>query len=166
MTQRVSSANTSVNSKKVPRLFKAVTWQPGTTNLDYGGGKWDTATEYLKKKGVENHIYDPFNRGVVENNRTMSRWKYDTVTLSNVLCVIEDAGTRRGLVDLAMAHLKVGGTLYITIYEGDRSRCGKQTKKDCWQNNQPLKFYAEELTDLKPEIKKQVIRIVKREEAY
>lgn len=162
MTQHYSSANTSVNSKRVPRLFKALTWQPGTVNLDYGGGKWDTASDYLWTKGVINRIYDPYNRTPEHNARVLSATAYNTATISNVLCVIAEPDVRRAVVDDALAHLQTGGTLYISIYEGNHSGHGHQSEPDCWQNNQPVEFYAQELADLNPVIKNKIIRIVKR----
>lgn len=30
---------------------------------------------------------------------------------------------------------------FIKVYEGNKSSVGKQTKKDCWQRNQPTESY-------------------------
>ena len=61
MLQNYTSANTSINSTKVPAVFRKADFCKGTVNLDMGGGKYDTATEYLEGKGVENLILDPYN---------------------------------------------------------------------------------------------------------
>ena len=37
--------------------------------------------------------------------------------------------------------LKPGGTLYISVYEGNRSGIGKESKPGCWQENKKLKDY-------------------------
>jgi hypothetical protein len=37
--------------------------------------------------------------------------------------------------------LKPGGRLFISVYPGDNSGVGKQTKKDSWQRNEKLKAY-------------------------
>ena len=144
--QNHTSASTSINSTKVPAVFRKADFCKGTVNLDLGGGKYDTATEYLKTKGVENLIYDPYNRSDEHNVKVLGRLalrKADTCTLSNVLNVIDTgAGILRAL-DLAEYSLKKGGICYITVYEGDRSGIGRETKKDCWQNNMKLGDYYE-----------------------
>lgn len=152
MKKTLSSASTSINATKVPAIFGKVKWEPGTKNLDYGGGKYDTATTYLASRGVENLIYDPYNRSVGWNNRVLApQTRYDTCTISNVLNVIQDKDERRKALKKAMKHVKRSGTVYITIYEGDKSGVGRETKKDCWQNNQPLQFYAAEIREMFPD---------------
>lgn len=148
-TQQITSAATSINSKRVPRLFGLVKdWQPGTHNLDYGGGRYDTATAYLADRGVTNHIYDPYNRSKKENRAALNCYDYDTCTISNVLCVIKGHRDRAQAVTDALLRVKDGGKVYITVYEGDKSRVGRETKKDCWQNNQPLSTYYMEIDHL------------------
>ena len=144
MHQNRTSANTSINSTKVPALFRKIRWIAGTRNLDWGGGKYDTATEYLKQYGVQNVIYDPFNRSDEENHAALAG-TYDTVTLSNVLNVIAERDVRIEAVQGALDHLKPGGRLYISVYEGNHSGVGRRTKPDCWQCNRPLTDYAIEI---------------------
>lgn len=145
MKQEFTSANTSINSKKVPSLFKKIAWIKDSNNLDYGGGKYDTATEYLSKYGCLNCIYDPFNRSKELNDLTMSKSNYDTATLSNVLNVIKEQEIRLECLKDIKRHLKPNGILYISIYEGDKSEVGKSTRKSCWQNNMKLKSYLSEV---------------------
>lgn len=148
-TQQITSAATSINSKKVPRLFGLVKdWKPGTHNLDFGGGRYDTATTYLAARGVTNHIYDPYNRSQEENRAALDCYDYDTCTISNVLCVIKSHKARVEALTDTFFRVKDGGKIYITVYEGDKSRVGRETKKDCWQNNQPLSTYYEEIDHL------------------
>jgi hypothetical protein len=154
----ITSKNTSVNSKKVPAMFTKIDkyygWKKGTINLDYGGGKYDTATEYLKTKRVKNCLYDPFARDLTHNLNALDKLyngfegnQVDTVTVSNVLCVVKEKVNREGILICTYAMLKVNGTIFISVYEGDKSGKGKLTKKDCWQNNRTLESYL-------PEVKK------------
>ena len=150
--QNYTSANTSINSTKVPAVFKKVKWVPGTYNLDLGGGKYDTATEYLNTLKVSNLIIDPYNRSEAYNNMMVDLIDIvggvDTCTLSNVLNVINDKDARADVLADAWLKLKKGGTLYVTVYEGDKSFIGRRTKSDCWQNNCPLKYYLKEVYDI------------------
>ena len=138
-----TSANTSIN-KRVPALFKKVQWKEGTVNLDYGCGKYpEYARDYVTARGVVNMAYDPYNYRKTED--VWFKFRYDTVTLSNVLNVIESKEARRMVLLTCLDVLKVGGKLYITVYEGDKSGVGRETKKDCWQENRLLKEYAKEI---------------------
>jgi len=152
--KKITSRNTSVNSKKIPVMFTTIDkfygWKKRTNNLDYGGGKYNTASLYLQKKGVNNYIYDPYNRDSIHNQRVidfLAKKKIHTITLSNVLCVVKDKVDRLFILVTSHAFLVEGGTIYINIYEGDKSGKGKKTKEDCWQNNRTLKSYL-------PEVKK------------
>lgn len=152
--QNFTSANTSINSAKVPAVFSKAPFDAGTFNLDLGGGRFDTATEYLLERGVINMIYDPYNRTKEHNDCVMVCLKAaggaDSCTISNVLNVIDDDEARLEVLDLARYCLKPDGVCYITVYEGDRSSIGKQTGKDQWQNNKPLKGYLQEAKTVFP----------------
>jgi len=143
--QKATSKNTSINKVKVPQLFtkvgKKFGWNKGTVNLDIGGGKYDTATKYLKRKGITNLIYDPFNRSDEHNEEVLKQVKeeqVDTVTLSNVLNTIDCMFAMRRTLTLARRSLKKGGTLYITIYIAPKQ--GK-SGKDGYQWGHPLIWY-------------------------
>jgi hypothetical protein len=144
----ITSKNTSINKNKVPKLFTIVDkhygWKKGTKNFDLGGGKYDTATMWLKKKGVKNLIYDPYNRDWNWNCNTLStaeRSGVGTVTVSNVLNVLKGKEKKDFALFTAERYLKKGGIVYISVYEGNKSGKGKMTKKDCWQENKTLKAY-------------------------
>lgn len=144
----ITSMNTSINKNKVPKLFTIVDkhygWKKDTTNLDLGGGKYDTAVIYLRKKGVMNLVSDVFNRPIEHNllvHSYLTKHKVDTVTLSNVLNVIKERGDRKTMLYNSLGHLKKGGVIYISVYEGNKTGKGKVTKPDCWQENKPLKYY-------------------------
>lgn len=164
--QKFCSAGTSINGKKVPAVFKKVSWKRGTRNLDWGGGKYDTATVYMNSLGCKNVIYDPFNRTEEENEKALSDAPYDTVTVSNVLNVIKEEDVRIKTVREAMRNLKKGGKMYVTIYEGDGSGEGRETKKDCWQNNEKLQFYVQELESagFRTEVKRGVITVYRKKD--
>jgi hypothetical protein len=149
--QNYTSANTSINSTKVPAIFKKIYWTAGRTNLDLGGGKFDTATEYLERIGVTNLVCDPYNRSEEHNNNVL---RYATIhgvdycTISNVLNVIDSAESRQAVLRLAKSALKLGHFCFVAVYEGDRSGIGRATKKDCWQNNMRLKDYLGEVLEV------------------
>ena len=92
--QKYSSANTSINSSKLPTIFSLVDFKPNTINLDYGGGKFDNAVEFLAQKDVKNLIFDPYNRSSAHNQEVLKEIRdnggADTATLSNVLNVIQE----------------------------------------------------------------------------
>lgn len=143
--QKYTSAWTSVNSKQVPAICKKIDWIPGTRNIDIGGGKYDTATEYLNKQGVYSAIYDPYNRPMDDNNRAYVLDFYDTALLSNVLNVICESHARHNVIQTAYDLLHDRGILYVTVYTGDNSGVGRESKKDCWQENRNLISYAPEI---------------------
>jgi len=155
------SAKTSINT--LPRLFKKVEWLPGN-NLDLGGGKYQTTTNYLKSFNVNNFIYDPYNRTPIENItalRLATINGYDTVTISNVLCVIEEYKERIELLQLALACCKPKGKIYITVYEGDKSGISKTYKGGTWQANRKLETYFDEICEVFPtyEVKDKIVII-------
>lgn len=169
-TQKISSAGTSMNKTKVPKLFTlaAKVFQDGSHNLDYGAGKFNTAAEFLATLGVANSSYDPFNRPKEENDRAMEKADYDTVTLSNVLNVVGPEEARRAIVQDALDHLKPGGILLIKNYSGDNSGKPKLTRSGCMQTNmntrlQDAEIAAWELDDISfVEYKYTVLMIHKR----
>ena len=101
-TQEYTSANTSINSVKLPAIFSMVNFKPETINLDYGGGKFDNATTALEGKGVTNLIYDPYNRSSGHNKDVIDTVRKnggaDTVTCSNVLNVIKEPEARKAVI--------------------------------------------------------------------
>ena len=146
ISQGFGSAGTSLN--QVPRGMRLINWQSGTRNVDIGGGRFDAATDYLSEQGVENLVFDPFNRDVEHNKEVAERVrdeKADTATCHNVLNVIDTAAARGNVILQAAKAIKPDGTAYFTVYEGDKSGKGRQTKSDSWQNNRPTKDYVKEI---------------------
>jgi len=78
---RLPSAVTSINSKKLPALFRQVEWRTGTTNADLGAGKFEHITEFLAgEHQVENISFDPFNRTPEANAQAVERIRGGAVT--------------------------------------------------------------------------------------
>ena len=156
--QEYSSKNTSINKNKVPKIYKEVEkhhgWTKGSLNLDIGGGKYDTLSDILKKNDdVTNLIYDPFNRSEYHNVNIINHLyesKADTVTISNVLNVIKEKKERINILHNAFNNLKENGVLYITVYEGNCSGIGKNTRKDQFQLNHKSSWYLDEVRTVFP----------------
>jgi hypothetical protein len=147
MTEKNNVAVTSLN--QVPAIFKKMEVIPGTVNLDIGGGKYDKGTEFLKELGVTNLIYDTFNRSQEHNDTVMdyliNKEDVDTVTISNVLCVVEEYAIRASILRLAKTFLKSNGVCYISVYECDKTGVGKVTKTGSYQSNRKYKDYLDEV---------------------
>jgi hypothetical protein len=155
MIQTITSKDTSINKTKVPVLFKKLVehrlldWH--TINLDLGGGKYDNATEYLKNHYVTSFVLDPYNRSEEHNNKVLDYLKFgkfDSVTLSNVLNIIKEPEVRAELIKNAYYYVKSGGSIFISVYEGDKSGIGKQTGKDKWQENRRTGSYVQEIYNI------------------
>lgn len=50
--QEFDSAATSINSNKLPAVYSMVDFTPGQVVIDFGGGRFDNAVNYLKDKDV------------------------------------------------------------------------------------------------------------------
>ena len=142
--QRISSAGTSI--RQVPAVFKAIKWNEGTLNADIGGGKYDDFTNALQTQGVENVIYDPYNRSAEHNQAAMDRisGNADTATISNVLNVIAEPAARDQVIRQAADAIKPDGEAYFSVYIGDGSGKGKETPRG-YQLNKKLADYVEEI---------------------
>lgn len=149
LSQEFTSKNTSVNRTKVPAIFKKLSWKSGQLNLDLGGGKFDSAQIYIGQFSAINRIYDPYNQSAEQNQLALEKFDYDTVTISNVLNVIQEEFNWQPLIQLGLEHLKLSGLLYITVYEGDGSGVGRVSKPDCWQHNKKLGYYFSVIQKMK-----------------
>lgn len=155
--QEFTSEKTSINVSKLPAVFKMVTFQPGTINLDYGGGKFDNAAEYLKDQDVTNLVYDPYNRTNDHNKdviRTVRKnGGADTATCSNVLNVIKEPNVRRSVLENIKKLLKPSGTVYITVYEGS-GKGNEGPTKSGYQMNRKTEGYLDEIREVFPDAKR------------
>lgn len=152
--QEYDSSVTSINSSKLPTIFGLVQklggFKQGTMNLDYGGGRFDNAAQYLKDYDVLNLVYDPFNRSKEHNKDVLDFVKKnggaDTVTCSNVLNVIKEPENRLSVIKNCDRLVKSGGTVYFTVYEGSGSGEGKANdKRKSYQTNMKTEDYQKEL---------------------
>jgi hypothetical protein len=146
--QEISSAKTSINSGKLPASINQIPWKAGTINADIGGGRYDNVTSHLSTLGVDNAIYDPFNRSPEFNQRSVAKianGKADTATVNNVLNVIQEERNRRHVIDLAANAVKRDGVAYFLVYEGDKSGVGRITSAG-WQENRLASTYEAEIS--------------------
>ena len=146
--QKYTSASTSINKSKLPKGYTTVGkhfgWTKGTTHLDIGGGRFDNAIEHLATHGVNAHVYDPYNRSEEHNTNALGKagnGQADTVSLFNVLNVIDDPEHHTTALNLAHSSLKPKGKLFVGVYEGDKTGKGKQTGKDSYQRNEKIDAY-------------------------
>lgn len=149
MAQNYTSANTSINSTKLPMIYtnkRAINIFTGKKVIDIGGGKFDNAVEYGKTINTKICVYDKFNR-TVEHNEKVLKDNYDVAIISNVLNVIDDKESRLDVLRLASTKAK---TILVTVYEGDGTGIGRPTKNDCYQLNRKTEGYMEEITEAVP----------------
>lgn len=150
MSQNHTSAATSINATKLPRIYSAVTFTPREIVLDYGCGKYTDHIRAALPKGVKYLPYDPYNQPREVNeaserklHHAMRRGKPITVICSNVLNVIDNDDTVACIaLDLELIAANAdGGRLLVTVYEGDRSGKGRETMPDCYQRNERTREY-------------------------
>ena len=138
MKQKYSSAETSLCI--VNKVYTHYTFASGSNVLDYGGGKYDLNTRFMKERGVDVSVYDKFNRSEDHNARVLRAARQrrpDYVVCSNVLNVImEDEVVDGILEDMA----SFGSRTIIAVYEGDRTGTGRETSKG-YQRNAKLAAY-------------------------
>ena len=149
MAQTFSSSATSINAGKLPAVYRKAKLSAPLV-MDYGCGKYtDHIEAYVKAPHRVYLPYDPFNQPDDVNKFSVTlvinamhiRYPVDVIC-SNVLNVIDSDGE----VSRICHHIEeiattTGGTAYVTVYEGDRSGTGRQTGKDQYQRNAPLRDY-------------------------
>lgn len=170
--QEYDSAATSQN--QLAGGVKAVAetlLEPGTINLDYGGGRYDKAVEYLKQFDVMNLVFDPFNRSKEHNREVLDiiteAGGADSCTCCNVLNVIDGDSAKITALKNMKRLVKSGGAIYIQTYEGSdkvevqndkgqtvrrASGVGKETTKG-WQENKETKMYLPVVQKVFPDAK-------------
>lgn len=142
--QEFTSANTSINSTKAPAIYNNKVAQSIMKNrrvIDLGGGQYDTGIKAGERLGATVSVYDPYNRSPEHNAEVLSG-SYDVAVISNVLNVIKEREVRSELLKLASSK---ADTILITVYAGNGSGVGKQSQKDCWQENRRLESYMAEV---------------------
>lgn len=138
------SHKSSINH--IPAIFKHVDFEPFTINMDIGGGKYDTGTEYLENKKVQNVLYDPYNRTDEHNNNCLEFLKFHkahTITISNVLNVLENEEEMTKVLEFAKTYLRENGKIYINVYEGNGTSIPKTSKLGVQQQNKKTAEYTD-----------------------
>lgn len=141
-TQQYTSANTSVNSKRLPAIYKKIKWELFANGVvvDIGAGKYTNhIKEFLKTWNIDYVPYDPYNLSVAENLYASCRFhEASCVICSNVFNVIKEMQVIYDLHDLITSF---NVPYFITVYEGDKSWLGHETRKGCWQRNETKEAY-------------------------
>lgn len=152
-TQLITSKNTSVNTTKLPAIYNAIKWNKlqecvrPLIVFDYGcGRKTDHIKEFLAKKDIQYIGYDPYWTSLkleefldlIKESATIFK-RAPVIICSNVLNVLPEWdlvwGVKRDITNCNKIY-------FIKVYEGDKSGVGKMTKDDCWQMNQPTRYYT------------------------
>ena len=143
-----------MNTHKVPVIFGKIDCNQSI--FDWGCGKApEIIRKYVEDHGGTYYGYDPYN----DAGEFPHGARFDLVTFSNVLNVIAEDEI---LIDEVSTALTLAPVVAIAVYEGNRSGVGKQSKKDCYQRNQPLGWYKEffdKIGEFKTRIKKGVLYI-------
>lgn len=163
MNGLITSRNTSVNKDTIPAIYTKLAKHGvyGTHIFDVGCGKW---TKHIASFAKDNamctywHGFDPFNQSREHNSKISEtawseKWKPDKernpnmFISSNVLNVIYGAERQKAYLQSIFRLMKDCDECYITVYEGNKSGIGKETKRDCWQENKKLIDYIQLVKD-------------------
>lgn len=152
--QEYDSANTSINSTKLPAIYNMVNFPKGAVVLDYGGGKFDNAVAYLDSIGCKGYVYDPYNRSAEHNREVIKTIRAnggaDITLCSNVLNVIKEPEARKNVLENIKKLTKPSGKVYITVYEGKGDGAEGPTKSG-YQLNRKTAGYVDEVKEVFPE---------------
>lgn len=152
--QEFDSAATSINSNKLPAIYKMVNFKEGDVVIDFGGGKFDNAVEYIKDKGATLVVYDPYNRSAEHNEQVLATLEEnggaDAAVNSNVLNVIKEPEARQAVLQNIKKLLKPGAPVYITVYEGRGDGVEGPTKSG-YQLNRKTEGYLDEVREVFPD---------------
>ena len=155
--QEFDSAATSINSNKLPAIYSMVNFNEGDVVIDFGGGKFDNAVEYIKDKGATLLVYDPYNRSAEHNQEVLSILEQnggaDAAVNSNVLNVIKEPEARKAVLQNIKQLTKPGAPIYITVYEGRGDGIEGPTKSG-YQLNRKTADYMSEVQEVFPNAKR------------
>lgn len=180
--QQIRSSKTSL-PKNLPTTYKVMakvegwidkTGNPtekgkGKINFDIGGGRSDQFNNKLTELGVTNIHTDAnwlkntesgqyeenMEKAIADLEQKKSTYagKADTVSVNNVLNVIDDDDTIKMVVNDAFSILKSGGKGYFKIYEGNTSGQSAPTSNG-YQRNQKTEFYIPFVSSIFGDVKK------------
>lgn len=152
--QEFDSADTSINSTKLPAIYKMISIPEGSVGIDLGGGKWNNAIEHIRDLGATLCVYDPYNRSKAYNKETLKTLRAnggaDWAVTSNVLNIIKEPSARKAVLENISKITKPGAPIYITVYEGRGDSKAGQTKSG-YQLNRKTKDYMEEIQEVFPD---------------
>lgn len=152
--QEYDSAATSINSTKLPAIYKLVKFEPGKVYLDFGGGKFDNGVYYVRDLGATLLVYDPYNRSDEHNKEVLrvirENGGADATLNSNVLNVIKEPEARLAVLKNIKKLTKPSGDVYITVYEGTGKGNEGPTKAG-YQLNRKTANYLEEVQSIFPD---------------
>lgn len=155
--QEFDSADTSINSTKLPAIYKMISIPKGSVGIDFGGGKWDNAIEHIRDLGATLCVYDPYNRSKAYNKETLKTLRAnggaDWAVTSNVLNVIKEPSARKAVLENISKITKSGAPIYITVYEG-RGDAKEGVTKSGYQLNRKTADYLEEIQEVFPDAKR------------
>lgn len=155
--QEFDSAATSINSNKLPAVYSMVDFTPGQVVIDFGGGRFDNAVNYLKDKDVTLLVYDPYNRSAEHNKEVLrvirENGGADAAINSNVLNVIKEPEARQQVLKNIKKLVKPGAPIYITVYEGSGKGNEGPTKAG-YQLNRKTSGYIDEISQVFPNVKR------------
>lgn len=155
--QEFDSAATSINSNKLPAVYSMVRFNPGDVVVDFGGGKFDNAVNYLKDNDVTLLVYDPYNRSAEHNKEVLRLLKEhggaDAAVNSNVLNVIKEPEAREAVLRNIKKITKRGAPIYITVYEG-RGDGAEGPTKSGYQLNRKTGDYMDEVGSVFSNVKR------------
>ena len=161
--QTRTSKHTSINTSKLPAVYNKVDWSKYSKDcyiFDIGCGCLETqslARSKVNGNGLH-HFYpwDPCHPCICHPDVAENlMWRCDSLSkviiCSNVLNVLDTDAAVYDLVgrlcDIIIVKNDAGtyrmNPCYITVYEGDKSGIGRETKKDCWQRNERLDKYLD-----------------------
>lgn len=155
--QEFDSADTSINSSKLPAVYKLISIPEGTVGVDFGGGRFNNAVEYIRDLGATLCVYDPYNRTAQHNREMLKTLKAnggaDWAVNSNVLNVIKEPEARQSVLKNISKITKSGAPIYITVYEG-RGDAKEGPTKSGYQLNRKTQDYLEEIQEVFPDAKR------------
>lgn len=155
--QEFDSADTSINSSKLPAVYKLISIPKGTVGVDFGGGRFNNAVEHIRDLGATLCVYDPYNRTAQHNREMLKTLKAnggaDWAVNSNVLNVIKEQEARQSVLRNISKITKSGAPIYITVYEG-RGDAKEGPTKSGYQLNRKTQDYLEEIQEVFPDAKR------------
>lgn len=147
--------------KQIPKGLKTLMEKgiikKNTLVFNNGAGKyWEEADKFLKdlKAKCVHHDPEAFSKEFNKAQRILirERGKADVGLLLKVLNIIHDKKTRQQAIRQTARYTKKGGQLYITVWDGGKSKpgCRGKGKNTTWQNCKPITYYEKEIREALP----------------